>query len=427
MSVLSNANIYHMFISEGIPAPDLDSLLSFAEANNFFNASLNNDSISVSFNNGRTRKVLIPQQWKNLWNENAALEMENLLDSLNNEQINLELIIREHEESLGFSLDSLISLRNIYIAEYAPEEGVELSPGEFFNDSIGFDPELLIMIGTDLASSISSMESMILNFNNIIAPARMDSVAALVIAVCPSLWEAGFYDSVYSYDPKLALGSQFSLSCPNIDRHGGIVSGLIQKDFPDSLFLEKDWSETLTVFSFPEYAEMRRLHVSRANLIRAAEEQAAYLAQRYPSIIYPKLPENLDVDIDNLIDPLGGEYVFEIIPDTTYIFYENPLGTSRRARGDSVVVEAMKFVAYTTMDPELSKVEVFFAHPLSFPSRADGAIPGSNDKLTVIMYWDRSELGTLQIDEREVDLVEESSWDFVSSKFGTTDSLNSVQ
>ncbi len=419
MSVLSHANIYHMFVSEGIPAPTLDSLLSFAEANNFFNASLNNDSIFVSFNDGRTRNVLIPQQWKNLWNENAALDMENLLDSLIDEQMNLELVISEHEESLGFSLDSLIALREIYIIDNTLEEESELSPGEFFNDSIGFDAESFVVAQTDLAFSIGSAESMLLNFSNIIAPARMDSVAALVIAVCPSLWESGFYDSVYSYDPKLALGSQFSLSCPNIDRHGGVVSGLIEKDFPDSLFLEEDWSETLTVFSFPEYAEMRRLLVSRANLIRAAEEQAAYLAQRYPFVIHPKLPENLDVDIDNLIDPLGGEYVFEIVPDTTYIFFENPHGTSRRARGDSVVVETMKFVAYTTMDPEFSRVEVFFSHPLRFPSRADGAIPGSNDKLTVIMNWNRSELGTLQIDEREVDLVEESSWDFISSKFGS--------
>ncbi|MCK4506113.1 MAG: hypothetical protein KAW14_10885, partial [Candidatus Aegiribacteria sp.] len=185
MSVLSNASILHMFVSEGVPAPDLDSLLSFAEANNFFDASLNNDSIFVSFNNGRTRKVLVPQQWKNLWNENAMLDMKNLLDSLNNEQMNLELIIREHEESLGFSLDSLISLRDIYIAEYVPEEGAELSPGEFFNDSIGFDAESFVMARADLASSIVSVESMILNFSNIIAPARMDSVAALVIAVCP--------------------------------------------------------------------------------------------------------------------------------------------------------------------------------------------------------------------------------------------------
>ncbi|MCD4847526.1 MAG: hypothetical protein K8R76_04975 [Candidatus Aegiribacteria sp.] len=429
MSVLSIANIHHMYVSEGIPAPDLDSLLSFAEANNFFDASINNDSILVSFNNDRIRKVQIPQQWKDLWNENAILDMENFLDSLNTAQINLELVISEYEGSLGFSLDSLITLRDIYIIDntLAFEEEGELSPGEFFNDSIGFDPELLIMTGSDLASSISSMESMILNFNNIIAPARMDSVAALVIAVCPSLWESGFYDSIYSYDPKLALGTQFSLSCPNIDRHGGVVGGLIEKDFPDSLFLEEDWSETLTVFSFPEYAEMRRLQVSRANLIRAAEEQAAYLAQRYPSVIHPKLPENLDVDIDNLIDPLGGEYVFEVIPDTTYIFYENPRGTSRRARGDSVLVETMKFVAYTTMDPELSRVEVFFTHPLRFPSRSDGAIPGTNDKLTVIMNWDRSELGTLQIDEREVDLVEESSWDFISSKFGTAEGPDSVQ
>ncbi len=430
ISILASANIYHMFISEGTPAPDLDSLLGFAEANDFFNASISNDSIFVTINNGMTRNVLIPQQWKNLWNENAMLDMQNQLASLNTEQMNLELVIRDYEESLGFSLDSLISLRDVYIIdnlEEEEEEESELSPGEFFNDSIGFDAASLITARNDLASSIASVESMLLNFSNIIAPARMDSVAALVIAVCPSLWESGFYDSLYSYDPKLALGTQFSLSCPNIDRHGGAVGGLIEKDFPDSLFLEKDWSETLTIFSFPEYAEMRRLQVSRANLIRTVEEQAAYLAQRYPYVIYPKLPENLDVGIDNLIDPLGGEYVFEIVPDTTYIFYENPQGTSRRARGDSVVVETMKFVAYSTMDPELSRVEVFFSHPLRFPSRADGAIPGSNDKLIVIMNWDRSELGTLQIDEREVDLIDESSWDFVSSRYGTTDSLNSVQ
>ncbi len=427
MSVLANANIYHMYIFEGIPAPDLDSLLSFAEANNFFDASLNNDSIFVSFGNGRIRNVLIPQEWKNLWNENAAMDIENSLNALNNEQMNLELVIREHEESLGFSLDSLITLRDAYIVDTIIEEEGEPSPGEFFDDSIGFDAESFVIARADIASSIDSVESTLLNFSNIIAPARMDSVSALVIAVCPTLWESGFYDSVYSYDPKLALGSQFSLSCPNIDRHGGVVAGLVEKDFPDSLFLEEDWAEILTVFSFPQYAEMRRLQVSRANLIRAAEEQAAYLAQRYPSVIYPKLPENLDVGIDDLIDPLGGEYVFEIIPDTTYIFYENPRGTSRRARGDSVVVEAMKFVAYTTAEPELSRVEVFFNHPLRFPSRADGAIPGSNDKLVVIIYWDRSELGTLQIDEREVDLVEESTWDFVSSKFGIAGSLNSVQ
>jgi hypothetical protein len=427
MSVLSNANILHMYVSKGIPAPDLDSLLSFAEANNFFDASLNNDSIFVSFGDNGIRRVQIPQQWKNLWNEHALLDMENLLDSLNIEQANLEHVIKGHEESLGFSLDSLIALRDFYITDNTLEEDSELSPVEFFNDSIGFDAELLILAGTDLASSIASVESMMLNFNNIIAPARMDSVAALVIAVCPTLWKSGFYDSVYSYDPKLALGTQFSFSCPNIERHGGVVAGLVEKDFPDSLFLEEDWSETLTVFAFPEYAEMRRLLVSRANLIRAAEEQAAYLAQRYPYVIHPKRPENLDVDIDNLIDPLGGEYVFEIIPDTTYIFYENPRGTSRRARGDSVVVEVMKFVAYTTMDPELSRVEVFFSHPLRFPSRTDGAIPGTNDNLTIIMNWKLSEMGSLQIDEREVDLVEESSWDFVNSEFGTADSLDSVQ
>ena len=96
MSVLASANIYHMFISEGTPAPDLDSLLGFAEANDFFDASLSNDSIFVTINNGMTRNVLIPQQWKNLWSENAMLDMQNQLVSFNTEQMNMELDIRDY-------------------------------------------------------------------------------------------------------------------------------------------------------------------------------------------------------------------------------------------------------------------------------------------------------------------------------------------
>ena len=135
-------------------------------------------------------------------------------------------------------------------------------------------------------------------------------------------------------------------------------------------------------------------------------------------MITPKQPEDLEVSIDELIDPLGGDYVFEVIPDTTYTFYENPNGNTARTRGDSVVVQSMKFVAYTTADPEASRVEVFFSHPMTFPSRADGATPGSNDNVTVLMNWKRSEFGTIQIDEREVDLLDEPTWDFVRSHFG---------
>ncbi len=162
---------------------------------------------------------------------------------------------------------------------------------------------------------------------------------------------------------------------------------------------------------------MRRLQASRASLIRVAEEQAAYLAQRYPSVIAPKQPENLEVSIDELIDPLGGDYVFEVIPDTAYTFYENPDARTARTRGDSITVQSMKFIAYTTTDPETSRVEVFFSHPMTFPSRADGAVPGSNDNVTVLMNWKRSELGTIQVDEREVDLLDEPTWDFIKSRF----------
>ena len=175
------------------------------------------------------------------------------------------------------------------------------------------------------------------------------------------------------------------------------------------------------VYAFPEYAEMRRYEASRANLFRAAEEEAAYLAQRYPAVIIPKRPENLEVSIDELIDPLGGEYVFELVPDSTYVFYENPDGRTARARGDSVVVETKKFVGYTTADPDTSRVEVYFSRPLTFPSRAEGAAPGTNDQVTVIKYWDRSELGSLQIDEREVDLLFEPTWDVVQQYFGSED------
>jgi len=431
ISTLAEANIQHMFEMEGVPAPDIDSLLSYAKYKGYFETSITTDSITVSFRDGRIRQVIIPNEWQNLWNDVAVLEIETGLDSLQNELANTERLISGYETDCNMTLDSIVVLREMYIEAYEaiePEDNPEedtLTPGEYFNDSLGFDAQLLIDTEVSLSASIDSVTAVLRDFHNIIAPARMDSVSSIVAAVCPSIWQEGFFDSVYTYDPKLALGTQFSLSCPNIDRHGGCVGGFVEKDYPDSMFMEPDWSETQLVYSFPAYAVMRRVQASRANLIRMVEEEAAYLAQRYPSVIVPKSPDNLDISIDELIDPLGGEYVCEIVPDTTYVFYENPEGRTARTRGDSVTVQAMKFVGYTTSDPDTSRVEVFFSHPMTFPSRSEGAVPGNNDKVTVIMYWERSELGTIQIDEREVDLLDVPTWDFVFSQFGadsTTDS-----
>ena len=414
---LAEANIQHMFETEGTPAPDLDSLLTYAKENGYFETSMSNDSITISFRNGNTRQVLIPYEWKNLWNATAIQNIDDELVSLRNEHTDIESEISDHESQLGLTLDSLIVIREEYIQENplteTEQEDNILTPGVYFDDSLGFNAQSLMDIEVNLSASIDSMTAVLQNFNNIIAPARKDSVSCIVVAVCPSIWEVGYYDSVYVYDSKLALGTQFAISCPNYDRHGGIVGGFFEKDYPDSMFLEPDWSETQFVYSFPEYASMRRLQASRANLIRMAEEEAAYLAQRYPLVITPKQPELLEINIDELIDPLGGEYVLQIIPDTTYTFYENPDARTARTRGDSVIVQLQKFVAYTTADPEASRVEVYFSHPMTFPSRADGAVPGSNDHVTVLMNWKRSDFGTIQIDEREVDLLDEPTWDFV--------------
>ena len=425
IKVLAEANIQHMFEMEGVPAPDIDSLLSYAAENGYFETSMSNDSITVSFRNGNIRQVLIPNEWKNLWNATAVQNINNELSSLRNALSSIEQEISDHEGNLGFSLDSLISLREEYILEHPVIEDENeddeniLPPGIHFDDSLGFNAQSMIDTEVSLSVSIDSITSVLQNFNDIIVPALKDSVCCIVPSVCPSIWKVGYYDSVYIYDSKLALGTQFAISCPNLDRHGGIVGGFFQKDYPDSMFLEPDWSETQLVYSFPEYADMRRLQASRANLIRMAEEEAAYLAQRYPLVIIPKQPENLEVSIDELIDPIGGEYVLEVIPDTTYIFYENPDGRTARARGDSLIIQSMKFLGYTTADPEISRVEVYFSHPMRFPSRVEGAVPGSNDEVSIIMYWKRSEFGTIQIDEREVDLLDEPTWDFIRSHFGT--------
>lgn len=232
------------------------------------------------------------------------------------------------------------------------------------------------------------------------------------VGVCPSVWAQGFPESLYFYDPKLALGSQFAISCNNIERHGGVVGGLVEKEYPDSLFSEADWAPTFRRIAFAEYAELQRYDASRANLVRVCEEQASYLGNRYPWVLLPAELSVLNVSTAELVDPLGGDYVFETIPDTTYVFYQNP---DRRggARGDSVVVETFAFVGYTTADPEVSRVEVFFRRPLRFPSRADGALSSDTDRLIVIRRWDVSELGTQRVDEREVDLIDLSHWDFL--------------
>ncbi len=110
--------------------------------------------------------------------------------------------------------------------------------------------------------------------------------------------------------------------------------------------------------------------------------------------------------------------MFEVIVDTVYTFFENPGGRSRNSRGDSVLVTTWKFVGYATSNEDTSRVEVFFSRPLQFPSRVDGAA-GNSDHVMIIKYWDRSELGTLQVDEREVDLLDEPVWDFLVRRFAT--------
>ncbi len=228
------------------------------------------------------------------------------------------------------------------------------------------------------------------------------------VGVCPTLWNQGYHDSTYFFDPKLSLGAQFAVSCPNHDRHGGVIGGLVEKDYPDSLFFEADWMPTFVRVSYPEYALLRRTEVSRSLLVRVCEEQASYIYNRYPVTLHPSSIENLGIEIGESIDPLGGEYVFEILPDTVYTFWERP-----NSRGQSVNVQTWRFVGYSTSNPDTSRIEIFFKHPLRFPSLADGALPGDRDLLTIVRYWDRSELGTLRVETREMDLLDQPTWVFL--------------
>jgi hypothetical protein len=229
------------------------------------------------------------------------------------------------------------------------------------------------------------------------------------LAICPLYWAEGLTDSNYFYDPKLALGSQFAISCNYIERHGGVVGGFVEKEYPDSLFLEPDWSPTFRRMAYLEYATMQRTEASRANLTRVSEEEASFLGNRYPLVFRPVDLQTLGLNMDEMVDPLGGEYLYEIQPDTSYVFYQNP-DRRGRARGDSVVVQTWKFVAWTTSDPDSSRVEVFYRRPLNLPSIAEGAGPGDNDMLVVNRVWDVSELGTPQTDMREVDLLGDPRW-----------------
>ena len=197
ISVLAEANIQHMFEQEGMPAPDVDSLLTYAKDHGYFETTMNEDSIGIVFRNGRTRDVLIPEEWKELWGTSAVEEIEIQLNSVQGEYDAVEGVIQQHENQLGFSLDSLISLREIYIEENPPEEDADtededyMSPGDIFDDSLGFSPQELIDEEAGLAASVDSLDSMLQNFNDVIAPARRDSVSSLVVAVCPTLWQAG--------------------------------------------------------------------------------------------------------------------------------------------------------------------------------------------------------------------------------------------
>jgi len=240
--------------------------------------------------------------------------------------------------------------------------------------------------------------------------------------VCPSLRANGMSDSMYHYDPKLALGTQFAISCPNRDRHGGVVAGLVDKEFADSLFLEADWMETFSRIPFPEYAESKRVEVSRSALIRVSEEQASYLAGRYPVVLKPAEVANLEINVFELSDPLGGEYVFEIVEDTLLTFWQNPSGRGR-TRGDSINVQTWKFIAYTTSDPEMSRVEVSYREPINFPSRAEGAIAGDNDNIAVVRFWDLTELGYVKTELREVDLVDPPRWEVLQAIIADTEEI----
>ncbi|MFO7949364.1 MAG: hypothetical protein R6U36_03245 [Candidatus Fermentibacteraceae bacterium] len=448
---LSKANVRHMYENDGMPAPSLDSLSSYAEEVGYLDASLAGDSVvlRVTEMEGIFRRESIPEEWPSLWDDRALNTIRQDKEMVEADLEDTQSLISETTGRYGLSADSLLTVREAFVraAPQTPEdrfefledrfdpdsfpelfaaleedplppeemEEVNLSAAEIFDLSIGRNIDSMITAREDLAAEVDEFQRAITAFNDSIVPARQDSVARSAFTVCPIVWEAGYHDSLYHYDPKLALGTQFAISCSNHNRHGGVVGGLVEKDYPDSLFYEADWLTTYVPVPFEEYEQNRRLESSRANLSRVVEEQAVYLASRYPDVLKPRPVDRLDINLDELDDPMGGDYLFEITEDTVYTFYENPEGRTARARGDEVRVQTWRFAGWATSNPDTSRVELFFMEPLRLPSIADGARAGDNDSLVVIRYWDRSDLGTLGESTRNLDLLEQPRWEFLQS------------
>ena len=448
---LSKANVRHMYENDGIPAPSLDSLAGFAEKVGYIDAELTGDSLvlRISEIEGVFRKEQIPGQWPALWDESALDMIRQDRELVEADLEGTQNLIRETTSLYGLSADSLLTIREAFVREApdTPEDRVEflqarfepdsfpnlfaaleedplppeemeqvnLSSAELFDLSIGRNIDSMITARDELAAELADFQRSIDLFHDSIVPARKDSVARSAFTVCPTVWETGYYDSLYHYDPKLALGTQFAVSCSNHNRHGGVVGGLVEKDYPDTLFYETDWLPVWVPVEFEQYAQNRRRESSRANLSRIVEEEAVYLASRYPEVLKPRPVEQLDINMDEISDPMGGEYRFEIAEDTVYTYYENPEGRTRRARGDSVSVQTWLFRGWATSNPDTSRVELQLMEPLRLPSIADGARAGDNDSLVVIRYWDRSELGTLRRNTRNLDLLDIPRWEFLQS------------
>ncbi len=448
---LSKANVRHMYDNDGMPAPNLDSLSSFAEEVGYLDAELTGDSLILRIEgmDGIFRYEQVPDEWFSLWDESALNSIVRDREIVETDLEQTQSLISQTTGRYGLSADSILTVREAFIraAPQTPEKRVEflearfdpdsfpelftvieegplppeemeqvnLSSAEIFDLSMGRNMDSMVTAREDLQAELEGFQRSIDAFHDSIVPARQDSVARSVFTVCPTVWKAGYHDSLYHYDPKLALGTQFAISCSNHNRHGGVVGGLVEKDYPDTLFYEADWLTVYVPVAFGQYEQNRRLEASRANLSRVVEEEAVYLASRFPEVLKPRPVEQLDIDLDELNDPMGGEYRFEISPDTVYTFYENPEGRSRRARGESVLVQTWRFTGWATSNPDTSRVELFLMEPLRLPSIADGARAGDNDSLVVIRYWDRSELGSLRRNTRNLTLLEQPQWEFLQT------------
>jgi hypothetical protein len=448
---LSKANVRHMFENDGMPAPNLDSLTSYAEEVDYIDARLAGDSVVLRIQEmeGVFRREAIPDEWPSLWDESALNTIMQDKEMVETDLEQTQSVISETTSRYGLSADSILTVREAFVREspktpdervsflearfdpdsfpelfaaleedpLPPEEmeEVNLSAAELFDLSIGRNMDSMVTAREDLMAELDEYRKSIDAFHDSIVPARQDSVARSAFTVCPTVWKSGYHDSLYHYDPKLALGTQFAISCSNHNRHGGVVGGLVEKDYPDTLFYEPDWMPTYVPVAFEQYEQNRRLEASRANLSRVVEEEAVYLASRYPEVLKPRPVDQLDINLDELSDPMGGEYRFEISEDTVYTFYENPEGRTARARGEEVRVQTWSFAGWASSNPDTSRVELYIMSPLRLPSVADGAMAGDNDSLVVVRYWDRSELGSLRKNTRNLDLLEQPRWEFLQS------------